>query len=214
MQKAGQPALARTVAGTRKKMYNEWTGVRKLDESREATMWRAVTDKIFLSENVPSDKAAYLEHLKDKEIYDGTLRIPYPYRESDFDAWLQWNAEEKKRTGMALHWAIRDEAGHAMGGIGFHDVTPGESHKGEIGYWLAKPFWGKGIMTAAVKRVCEIGVNELELVRITACVFASNARSAKVLERAGFALEGKMRHYYLKDGNLIDGLLYAYVVDP
>jgi RimJ/RimL family protein N-acetyltransferase len=158
---------------------------------------------------VPEDKAAYLEHFRDKEIYDNTLSIPYPYTEEAAEWWLGHVAEETKKQGRSVNWAIRRPDGYLIGGIGHVGLELGKTHRAEIGYWLAKPYWGRGIMTDAVRRVAEFDFHELRLLRLTAHVFHFNAASARVLEKAGFQLEGRLRRHYMKDGRLLDGLLYA-----
>ena len=79
----------------------------------------------------------------------------------------------------------------------------------EIGYWVGEPFWGKGIATAAAIRATEYGFATLGLVRIQAMVFEWNTASARVLEKAGYVLEGRMRRSIIKDGRIADSLLYA-----
>jgi len=171
----------------------------------------SVTDQIHLSEIQPSDQAAVLEHLQEKEIYDRTLRIPYPYTEADFQAWLQIVEKTSEQQGQRVHWAIRNEVDFLIGGCGFDSFQVGKSHRAEIGYWLAKPFWGRGIMTAVVRRACEFAFAEFGLVKIVAHVFADNAASAKVLEKCGFQQEGYLRKHYLKDGKYLDARPFALV---
>jgi ribosomal-protein-alanine N-acetyltransferase len=167
----------------------------------------------FVSDIEPGDKAAYLEHLQEKEIYDRTLAIPYPYTEEAADWWIQHVAEETKAQGRSVNWAIRRSDGYLIGGIGHHELVVGKTHKAEIGYWLAKPYWGRGIMTDAVRRVSDFSFRELQLIRLTAHVFAFNTASARVLEKAGYQLEGRLRLHYKKNGRLGDGLLYAKLAD-
>ncbi len=162
-----------------------------------------------LTDIVASDKAAYLEHLQEKEIYDRTLMIPNPYTEADADWWLNHVAEETRRQGRSVNWAIRGSDGLLVGGIGFHGLELGKTHRGELGYWLAKPYWRRGIMTEAVRRVAAFSFAEFGLIRIAADVFHFNIGSARVLEKAGFKLEGVLRKYYRKDGNVFDGMLYS-----
>ena len=81
----------------------------------------------------------------------------------------------------------------------------------ELGYWLAEPFWGRGVMTAAVTAFVAHSFQTLPLQRIFASVYASNPASARVLEKAGFQFEGCMRKNVLKDGEILDSLLYARV---
>ena len=80
---------------------------------------------------------------------------------------------------------VQGEKGELIGGCGFDGLRIGKTHGAEIAYWLAKPYWGRGIMTAAVRRVCEHGVAEFGLVKIIAHVFDFNIASARVLEKCG-----------------------------
>jgi RimJ/RimL family protein N-acetyltransferase len=130
-----------------------------------------VTGGIHLSEFRPSDKAALVEHLKDKEIYDRTLRIPYPYTEADAEAWLELAAKITRQHGRPVNWAIRNADDFLIGGIGFDGLDLQKPHRAEVGYWLAKPYWGQGIMTAVVRRVCAFAFQEWKLAKVTAHVF-------------------------------------------
>ncbi len=102
-----------------------------------------VTNQIHLSEIRPGDKTVYIEHLREKEIYERTLRLPYPYTETDADEWIARVEKETREQGQPASWAIRNEEGYLIGGCGFGDLTLGKSHRAELGYWLAKPFWGR-----------------------------------------------------------------------
>jgi len=170
-----------------------------------------VNDRIHLSEIQPSDQAACLEHFKTKEIYDRTLRIPYPYTEADFSAWMEIVEKATKQQGQPVHWAIRNEEDYLLGGCGFDSLQVRKSHLAEIGYWLAKPWWGRGIMTAVVLKACEFAFAEFGVVKIVAHVFSDNVASAKVLEKCGFQQEGYLRKHYLKDGRYLDARLFALV---
>ena len=165
----------------------------------------------YLSELVAADKAALVEHLKEKEIYDHTLRIPYPYTEADADKFLAFLAEKEKEQGHTLNWAIRDGRDALIGCCSLEDFTPGQSHRAEVGYWLAKPYWGRGIMTAVVRALCEHARTELGLRKITAHVFAFNRGSARVLEKCGFEQEGYLKKHLVKDGRLVDVRLYGLI---
>jgi [ribosomal protein S5]-alanine N-acetyltransferase len=171
----------------------------------------AIGHSFSLTDISPADRAAYLVHLQEKQIYDQTLNIPHPYTEESADWWIDFVAEETRRQGRSVNWAIRDGHGYLVGGIGFHGLEVGKTHRGELGYWLAKPYWGRGIMTSAVRSVSEYSFSDLGLVRVTAHVFDFNVASARVLEKAGFQCEGRLRKHYKKDGAIFDGLLYARV---
>ena len=166
-----------------------------------------VNDQIHLSEIRASDKAACVEHLQEKEIYDRTLRIPYPYTDKNFDDFMALVEKRTQEEGEAFGWAIRNSEDYFIGGLGFADLIVG--HRAEIGYWLAKPYWGRGIMTAVVGSACQFAFERWRLVKITAYIFAGNTRSARVLEKCGFELEGCLRKHHQKDGRYVDAMVYA-----
>jgi RimJ/RimL family protein N-acetyltransferase len=168
-----------------------------------------VNNHICLSEFLPSDKPALLEHLKEKAIYDRTLRIPYPYTEADADEWLALSAKTTQQQGQPVQWAIRNQQAYLIGCCGFDGFQIGKSHRAEIGYWLAKPYWGRGIMTAVIRKASRFAFNEWGLAKITAHVFSFNAASARALEKCGFEEEGYLKKHYLKDGQLIDARLFG-----
>jgi RimJ/RimL family protein N-acetyltransferase len=168
-----------------------------------------VNDQVHLSEFQASDKDALIKHLNDPDIYARTLRIPFPYADADADDWLALVARTTEQQGRPVQWAIRSGDDALIGGCGFDGFQVGKSHRAEVGYWLAKPFWGRGIMTAVVRRVCRHAFEEFGLVKITAHVFPHNPASARVLEKSGFQEEGYLRKHFLKDGKFLDGRLFA-----
>lgn len=167
-----------------------------------------VRDRIYLSGVTRADKPALLEHLKIKDIHGTTMNIPYPYSGADADWWLSKRVEHTGRQGKESTFAIRD-VGQLIGVVGADSFELGMTHRAEIGYWLAKPYWGQGLMTAAVRTFVCYAFAELEVVRLTAHVFTSNVASARVLEKNGFTLEGCLRKHFLKDGRLIDARFYG-----
>ena len=163
----------------------------------------------FLNAITPRDRPSYLEYLNEREIYDRTLSIPFPYTDQDADFWFQLVAAKTKENGRAVQFALRTVDGKLIGGIGFDGLVIGQTHKAELGYWLAKPFWGKGIMTQAVRGVCKIAFSDFGLERITANIFAFNTASQKVLEKNGFAAEGYFKKHYRKGDSFFDGKIFA-----
>jgi len=168
-----------------------------------------VNDQVHLSEVRSSDKPALVEQLNDKEIYDRTLRIPYPYTDTNAEEWLAVVAKTTQQQGRPVHWAIRNAEDHLIGACGFNDFQMGKSHRAEIGYLLAKPYWNQGIMTAVVQMACQYAFEEFGLVKITAQVRSENMASARVLEKCGFEQEGYFRKHFPKDGKFIDVRLFA-----
>ena len=102
-----------------------------------------VNDQVHLSEVRASDKGALVAHLNDRDIYERTLRIPFPYTEKDADEWLALVAKITQQQSRPVHFAIRSADDALVGVCGFDGFQIGKSHRAEVGYWLAKPFWGR-----------------------------------------------------------------------
>ncbi len=79
----------------------------------------------------------------------------------------------------------------------------------ELGYYLAEDNWGKGIMTQAVKQICNYVFDKSDVIRIYAEPFAYNTASCRVLEKAGFQYEGTLRKNAVKNGRVVDMKMYA-----
>ena len=169
----------------------------------------AVNDQVHLSEFGSTDKDALICHLNHRDIYDRTLRIPFPYTDASAEEWLALVAKITQQQGRPVHFAIRNADDTLIGGCGFDGFQVGKSHRAEVGYWLAKPYWSQGIMTAVVQRLCRHGFDEFGLVKITAHVFVHNSASARVLEKCGFQQEGFLRKHFVKDGQFLDAKLFG-----
>ncbi|MHB8863848.1 MAG: GNAT family N-acetyltransferase [Pirellulaceae bacterium] len=179
--------------------------------SRIPTMHRTVNKQLHLTEIRPSDEAAFLGLLNDPDMSRFTCRLPYPYSREAFEQWIHIVTTATAEYGEPIHWAVRNTNGELIGGIGFDNLIRG--HRAEIGYWLAKPYWGQGIMSSVVARACEVAVSEWKLVRITALVFESNLASARVLEKNDFQREARLRKYFNRDGVFSDAFLFARVAE-
>lgn len=103
--------------------------------------------------------------------------------------------------------------GRTVGSIGIFLGSDVYEKTGELGYWLAEQEWGKGIMTAAVKQLCEEAFAGYDLLRIYAEPYAHNTGSRRVLEKAGFKLEGVMKRSVYKNGQVFDFCVYALLRD-
>ena len=164
---------------------------------------------IHLSAIRATDKPALLEHLHSKDVYKTTLNIPHPYLEANADWWIDKRIEKARSLSKEVSFAIRDVDDKLIGVVSADSLEPGTTHRAEIGYWLARAFWGQGIMTDAVSAYVAYAFGELELLRLTAHVFDFNLGSARVLEKNGFKLEGLFRKHFRKDGELLDARFYG-----
>ncbi len=132
--------------------------------------------------------------------------FPYPYTLEDARGYIQFciEASEKQQISRAIR-----VAGRTVGSISISCGTDVYEKSGELGYWLAEEFWGKGIMTEAVKDICQKAFEKFDILRIYAEPFAHNQGSRKVLEKAGFSLEGIMKNGVYKNGKIFDYCMYA-----
>ena len=99
--------------------------------------------------------------------------------------------------------------GEAIGGVGLDRRQDVFSGTAEIGYWVSESHWGKGIGTAAAMFIADYGFGSFPIERLQAGVFAGNQASVRVLEKAGFSLEGCLRRAVKKDGSYQDLLMYS-----
>ena len=161
----------------------------------------------------PTDAASITKHVGTYSVTRNMSSIPYPYTINDAECWIATATSHTPERHFAI--AVDDEA---VGGIGLEIGDSGRivvcDHCAEIGYWLSESFWGRGIMSEAASALTEWAFATLGLIRIHAAVYARNSASARVLEKTGYQLEGRQRARYLRDGELIDGLMYAMVRMP
>lgn len=154
-----------------------------------------------------SDKASLVRHANNRNVWRNlTDRFPHPYTEADAEGWFGLLEAMPEPS----HWAI-EVAGEAVGGVGCILGKGMYARSAQFGYWLGEPYWGRGIMTAAVSRVAPHAMERFNLVRLQSPVFAWNPASMRVLEKCGFTREARLKSSVLKDGQLIDELIYARV---
>jgi RimJ/RimL family protein N-acetyltransferase len=162
-------------------------------------------DLCFVRDWRPGDQASLVRFANNRNVWRNLTHLfPHPYTAADADAWLALLATKTSPT----HWAI-EVGGEAVGGIG---ISPGQgiyAKTAQFGYWLGEPYWGRGIMTGAVRATAERVFANFDVARLEAPVFEWNPASMRVLEKCGFAKEGLLRKSIYKDGELIDAVLYA-----
>jgi [ribosomal protein S5]-alanine N-acetyltransferase len=138
----------------------------------------------------------------------GNLRdqFPHPYTRRDAIDYLNY----VRGSQTALSFAV-EFAGDAIGGIGFKPGIDISRLSMEMGYWLGEPFWGRGLMTRAVTAASDWAFDHYKVVRLFATTFAHNTASMRVLEKSGFQREGILRRSAIKNGEILDQVLYAKV---
>ena len=154
-----------------------------------------------------SDAAALAAALSNKKVQDN-LRdgLPYPYTEQDGTDYISAMLLADENDTFAF--AITVDA-KVVGSIGI--FRQGNIHRqtAELGYYIAEEYWGKGIMTEAVKQICEYVFGKSDIIRIYAEPFSYNVASCRVLEKAGFQYEGTLRSNAVKNGKVLDMKMYS-----
>jgi RimJ/RimL family protein N-acetyltransferase len=147
--------------------------------------------------------------LNNKNIHDN-LRdgLPLPYTVSDAESFISAMLSADHNTTYARAITVDDIA---VGSIGVFRKDNVHRLTAEMGYYVAEEYWGKGVMTEAVKQMCQYIFDNTDIVRIFADPYAYNAASCRVLEKVGFVYEGTLRKNAVKNGQLVDMKMYAII---
>ncbi len=150
------------------------------------------------------DLAAALSNTKIQDnLRDG---LPYPYTEQDGIEYISAMLSADENETFAFAITVDQKV---IGSIGA--FRQGNIHRqtAELGYYIAEGYWGKGIMSEAVKQICRFVFDHSDIIRIYAEPFAYNAASCRVLEKAGFQYEGTLRNNAVKNGKIVDMKIYS-----
>lgn len=117
--------------------------------------------------------------------------------------------DEYEKDGIGA-WGIEHGADKKLIGI-INTSIPRVNRRVEVGYTIARAYWGKGYATEALKAVIQFGFDKMELARIEAVILPENVASARVLEKAGMQFEGLLRNYQVWRGQPADLKMYSIV---
>jgi RimJ/RimL family protein N-acetyltransferase len=145
------------------------------------------TERLLLRPPEARDIAVITVHLAEYDIAKMMARVPHPYRRTDAEAFIK-DAAKKRAEGTAFAFIIaRRRDGFCMGGIGVGPpVVQAIARVFEIGYWLAKPYWGMGYATEAGRAIIAFAFEELKAERLLAGHAYDNPASGRVLKKLGF----------------------------
>lgn len=155
-----------------------------------------------------SDAASLARHGNNRRIWLN-LRdaFPHPYTLANARSFISWSLAAEQESHLAI--VVDSEP---AGTIGLRRNEDIERVSAEVGYWLGEPFWGRGIATRALIAFTAHAIRQFGLSRLYALPFEWNRASFRVLQKSGYELEGRLRRCAIKDGRIIDMLLYSYVV--
>ena len=161
---------------------------------------------VRLREFIDSDIKDLVRILNTPEVtYYLSSKIPNQYSLDDAKWWVTTGSKQ------ALVRAIEFD-GTLVGCIGIKPGVFEYARSGEIGYWLDKAYWGKGIVPLAVEAMLEVARTQTDLVRIFATIFSGNTQSERVVAKAGFELEGRFKQAIFKHERFFDAAIYAKII--
>ena len=152
-----------------------------------------------------NDLDSLVFHANDFDIAKNlTDKFPFPYTKEHGTAFIEMAIADNP-----IHIFAIDINGFAVGGIGIHPQQDIMKKNAELGYWLGKQYWNKGIVSKAIVQMVDFGFKTYDITRIFAGTFGTNIASQKVLEKAGFVLEARLKNIVFKNGEFQDDLIYA-----
>lgn len=165
------------------------------------------TERLVLRPWRRGDEEALAREADDVEVWRSVRdRFPFPYTLADAERWI---GHTLGLPGPPRNFAVIVDVA-PVGGVGLELKDDIHRCTAEIGYWLGRAWWGRGLATEAVRQVTAYGFETFDsLTRIEGHVFASNRASARVLEKAGYVLEARLRRAVVKEGVVQDDLIYA-----
>lgn len=163
------------------------------------------SDKIILRPLRDEDQSILAQYANSKKIADN-LRdaFPHPYTIDNAIFFINLSKQEEPIMTFAIEFE-----GEFCGVIGLTAQKDVYRRTAEIGYWIAEPFWNKGIATEAVKLITDYGLNKLRFVRIHTGIFEYNPSSMRVLEKCGFKKDGVFEKSVTKNGRMWDEHRYS-----
>ncbi len=170
-----------------------------------------ICDRLFLRPFLLEDVPEVTALVGERDIASTTLAIPHPYTTSMAEDWIGKHRPRFESGEVVSYAIVIQRSKNLAGAIGLRISK--EHLKAELGYWIGKPFWGRGYATEASQRLIQFGFNELELNRIYASHFVRNPASGRVLRKVGMDFEGRKRQNILKWDQFEDSDYFAILKD-
>ncbi|MCH1625940.1 GNAT family N-acetyltransferase [Ferdinandcohnia quinoae] len=165
-------------------------------------MKRIETERLLLRSLKIEDAERVEELASDYDIAKTTLNIPHPYPEGSAAPFIKSMLEAEKENKMATFAIIEKSSSSLIGTMSIGNNT--EHKRGELAYWIGKPYWGKGYGTEAAKAVIRYGFDEFGLQKVFAAAFTDNPGSWRIMEKIGMKHEGTLRNHVIKWGKSVD----------
>lgn len=172
----------------------------------ESPVITTAKSRVFLRRPVKADISTVYELARDPDVVRHTF-VPYPYQRKHAELFIRIAADAFKKKTSYIFVVIEKESGQLIGALGLHQISP-IHRRAELGYWMGKPYRGKGYMSEAVELLLAFGFRKVKLERIFAYAMTINPASSRVLKKCGFRDEGLLHRHIKRQGKWRD--LYAY----
>lgn len=133
--------------------------------------------------------------------------FPSPYRVETAQAWINMNLLPANKDWVNA--IVVDDKAVGVASILFKDDI--YQHSAEVGYWIGEDYWGKGLVSEAVKALVEYTLENTDVKRLYAEVFSNNKASAKVVQKAGLVYECTHKKSIIKNDEIMDSHIYTIV---
>ena len=152
------------------------------------------TNRLKLRKIQLGDVSSLLKYANNKNISDQIFNIPFPYHEEDAIYRLNFVLQGFKNKERYVFAITLKDSKELIGEIGLHlDKT---NNNAQLGYWIAEPFWGKGIATEATSEILKFGFEKLNLNKIYATHYPENKASGKVMLNNKMIKEAELKEHY------------------
>ncbi len=163
-------------------------------------------ERVILAPFRLEDAPLVQRYAGDEAVARTTLHVPHPYPDGAAEEWIA-SHDRLFIQKNDIVFSIRSPQGELYGAINL--LLNLAKLEGEIGYWIAMPYWNRGFCTEATRLLLAYGFATLPLARIHAHHFAHNPASGRVMAKAGMKRIGYLKEHVLKNGELIDVVAYA-----
>lgn len=165
------------------------------------------TERLILRPYTLDDAPELQRLIGERDVAKTLMSVPHPYPDGAAEEFIN---EHFTRAGKGEHqFAITHrKEGYLIGGTGFNQVDQ-EAERAEIGYWIARPYWGNGYGTEAARAMLKFVFEVMDLNRIHAAHFSNNPASGKIMRKIGMKYEGSRRQHVRKWGELLDWECYG-----
>ncbi len=152
-----------------------------------------------------ADLESLVKYADNKKISDNLADgFPHPYTIEDGKTFIEKVSQEDPTKIFAV---LADD--QVVGSIGIFPDTDIHRKNAAVAYWIAEPYWGKGIALQAIRLILDYASKTFDITRVYAKPYGRNPNSHRVLEKAGFTLEATLHEAIFKNGEYLDELIYS-----